>query len=122
MKVPNISTGQAQIVIGLAGVAVAIYAIYQVKSGVTAVGHGTSAVANYVKDKVGAVGGYIADDKNVVNGAAVSMVGKDRLQGGFDSIFDFFHPDLKEAREKANNVKGYSAKVMAPPIKTGAIR
>ena len=114
MKIPNISDGQAQIVIGLAALGVAVYAIYQVKSAVGSVGDG----AKNVKD---AVVNFVSDEKNPINGAAKSMVGESRLQKGFDKIFDFFNPDIKKQREQVE--KSYAGKPAAKlsPLLTTAV-
>lgn len=95
MKAPDLSTGQAQLIVGILGVGVAVWAIYETKKAALAVKNGVVGTAT-------AVGDYIANDKNVVNGAAKSVFGQENLQKAFDGFFDFFHPDMKAAREKAD--------------------
>ena len=112
MKTPQISTGQAQIIVGLLGLGVAIYAIYETKKAAAAVKNGVVGTAKAVTD-------YIADDKNVVNGAAKTIIGSDNLQGAFDTVFDFFHPDLKAARDRAARVSSPTIKVAS--VKTGPV-
>lgn len=63
MKIPKVSNGQAQILIGLAGLAVALYAVYASKSAIV---NGAKAVGTAINP---------ADPKNLAN-EAVTSVGK----------------------------------------------
>lgn len=116
MKIPNISDGQAQIVIGLAALGVAVYAIYQVQKGIGKVGDGAKAVKDSVVD-------FVSDEKNPINGAAKSVVGESRLQKGFDKIFDFFNPDIKKQREQAEkSIAGKPAVKLSPLLTTAVMK
>lgn len=108
MKIPNISDGQAQIVIGIAAIGVALYAIYQVSSGVRKV---TDGVGNGVKAVKDSVVDFVTDEKNPINGAAKTVVGEQRLQKGFDKIFDFFNPDIKKQRQAVESTLKPSVKL-----------
>lgn len=116
MKVPNISDGKAQIIIGLAAVGVALYAVYQVTNGIGKVKDSVTDGAKYVKDSVT---NFVTDEKNPINGAAQSLVGEQRLQAGFDKIFDFFNPAIKKQHEQAEKaISGKPAVKLSPMLTT----
>jgi hypothetical protein len=118
MKIPNVSDGQAQIIIGIAAVGVAFYAVYQVSHGIGKISDGVSDGAKAAKD---AVVNFVSDEKNPINGAAKSIVGEQRLQNGFDKIFDFFNPDIKKQRTESANITKPTVK-LSPLLTTAVLK
>lgn len=82
MKIPKVSNGQAQILIGLAGLAVALYAVYASKSAIV---NGAKAVGTAINP---------ADPENLANKAVTSVgkavSGNDNWSLGV-SIYDYTH-------------------------------
>ena len=80
MKLPNITTGQAQILIGVVGLGIGLYAIYQTKSTV-------AAAANALNP---------TNQDNIVNKGANSLFGFDNKTQSIGTWFyDKFNPEKK---------------------------
>lgn len=94
MKLPSISNGQAQIIIGVAGIAIALYAIYQTKDTIGKAAQATSDALNPTKDT------------NLAYKATSGLLGEDfvidKIGGGVASIVNWFKGD--ESKNKSVGV------------------
>lgn len=88
-KLPKISDGQAQVIIGLGGLAVAVLALYYTKK---AASSAVDAVENATKAAVTAVNP--TSDKNLAYKATSGLLGEDfvidKIGGGVASIVDWW--------------------------------
>jgi hypothetical protein len=81
MKAPKISTGQAQVLIGVLGLAVAMYALYQTKDTIKSAANAVNPLNN----------------ENVINKGANAIFGMDNKTESIGTkIYDLLHPEPKK--------------------------
>lgn len=83
MKIPKISQGQAQVIIGVGGLVVAVAALYYTKK-----------AATVAVEKVGTAVKAInpVNDKNIINEGANKLFGLDNKTASIGTkIYDFFN-------------------------------
>lgn len=81
MKAPKISTGQAQVLIGVLGLAVAMYALYQTKDTIKSAANAVNPLNN----------------DNVINKGANAIFGMDNKTESIGTkIYDLLHPEPKK--------------------------
>ena len=116
MKIPSVSQGQAQVLIGLGGLAVAIIALYYTKKGAEKV---AEKVAEGVSKAAQAVNP--SNDKNIVNQGINKLFGFDNESQSIGTwLYDKFNSEQKtEPTAKPAPVKPVAT--TANPIGTGVL-
>lgn len=108
MKMPKISTGQAQVLIGVVGIGIGLYSLYQTKETVKNAAQATADAFNPTKDT------------NLASKGARAVLGDDfvidKIGGGVANIVDFF--SSKKETTKPSPVPDKKKTVLAPPIKS----
>lgn len=109
MKIPKVSNGQAQIIIGLASVGVALLALYYTKKTVSTVTTGVKTAAQAINP---------VNDQNIINKGANALFGLDNKSASIGTkIYDFFH---KEEPKKDEPIKpsnySFNIKTLTPVL------
>ena len=112
MKMPSISQGQAQVIIGVGGLLVAIIALYYTKKGAEKIAEGVSKAANAVNP---------TNDKNIVNQGINKLFGFDNESQSIGTwLYDKFNSEQKtEPTAKPEPIKPVATTVN--PIGTGVL-
>lgn len=104
MKLPKISDGQAQIIIGTVGLGIAIYAIYQTKNTVSKAAEIANNALNPTKDS------------NIVNKGANAIFGLDNKTASIGTkVYDFFNPEPPKAQQPVSTT-------INAPVGTGILK
>lgn len=115
MKLPAISNGQAQIIIGLVGIGIALYAIYQTKDTIGKAAQATADALNPTKDT------------NLAYKATTGLLGEDfvidNIGGGVASLVNWFKKDDKQAQKAVPVALKTESKKITPaaPVGTGVL-
>lgn len=116
MKLPAISNGQAQIIIGVIGIGIALYAVYQTKETLK---QGGAAVKQALDP---------TDANNLASKGARGLLGEDfvidKIGGGVDTVMGWFGKGTKadaDAAQKAmiNRYDSQLTKPVLKPVETG---
>ncbi len=89
MKTPKISQGQAQVIIGVGGLLVAVIALYYTKKAADSVVTGASKVANAVNP---------TNNQNIINRGFNALFGLDnKTESVGTKVYDFFNSGKQKA-------------------------
>lgn len=111
MKLPQISNGQAQIIIGLAGFGVAVIALYYTKKSVTAVTDGVKTAAQAVNP---------VNNDNIINKGVNAVFGLDNKTESIGTkIYDWVNEPKKQQttpskKADSKTTPSQAAKLVAP--------
>lgn len=109
MKIPKVSNGQAQIIIGLASVGVALLALYYTKKTVSTVTTGVKTAAQAINP---------VNDQNIINKGANALFGFDNKTESIGTkIYDLFHKEepKKDEQKKPSNYS-FNIKTLTPVL------
>lgn len=110
MRMPSVSNGQAQVIIGLLGLGVAVVALYYTKKSVVAVADGVKTAAQSVNP---------VNNENIINRGVNAVFGLDNRTDSIGSkIYDWVNKPKKQQttsqKTESKTTPSQAAKLVAP--------